>query len=127
MKTIDDYTQRELDNLVKSQMLIIEYYSIRSAMIKTTARIKKLFIDDTHPIDGQFTSNHVHDYFQADKDARNTEEGGMDFEEYCCDVLDMDEVCPTCSSVLSLIRARRSLGRKLGITKNKIMRHGSSL
>jgi hypothetical protein len=121
------------ENMLNARKIILEYYAIRRRMIAITGEIRTLYADDTKPTtdygtqEPVYTSNHVHDYFEYDKAARNTDEGGLDFDEYCCDVLGMDEPCPTCGKVIALIRERRKLKRELGTVKGKIMRLGKAI
>ena len=118
-----------------AEKLILEYYEIRKEMLDTTKRIKEAYLNDTKPVksfDGQyFTSNHLHDYFEYDKEWRSrvgvdgsVQGYDMEFSDYCCDVLGMDAPCPECSRILNDIRWRRKLAVKLGYTKSKIMRMG---
>lgn len=116
--------------LQKAQSILLEYYKIRHEMLDLTKQINNDYAMDTHPVGpgvGICLSNHVRDYFEADKE--NRKEGGdsMEFSEYCMDVLHMDDTCPQCAHVLVMIRQRRELGIKLGTVKNKIMAQGRKL
>jgi hypothetical protein len=112
--------------------IISEYWQIRNEMIQLTQEINIKYPLDTQKTnhyggDNYFLSNHIHDYFEADKENRKEYGESMGFDEYCMDVLDMDDVCPECAYVLKLIRKRRELSRKLGYAKNKIMMLGKAI
>lgn len=111
-------------NESKAEQIVHEYYQIRREMLDLSKRIKSEYIFDTKDETGG--SNHLHDYFKADEENRREYGESMEFSEYCCDVLGMDDVCPQCAHVLEMIRKRRELGKKLGAVKNKIMRYGKT-
>lgn len=127
-----------------AEKLILEYYTIRKEMIELTKHIKNDYINDTKPADSFnysgtrietiYQSNHLNDYFEYGKDCRSranvdgaAEGDNMEFADYCCDVLGMEEPCERCANMLEMIRKRRALRVKLGHTKNKIMNLGKAL
>ncbi len=114
-----------MPNESKAEQIVHEYYKVRSEMLDLSKRISSEYIFDTKDETGG--SNHLHDYFEADKENRREYGESMEFSEYCCDVLGMDGVCPHCARVLDMIRKRRELGRRLGAVKNKLMRYGKKM
>lgn len=114
-------------NESKAEQIVYEYYEVRREMLDLTKKINNDYVMDSNPSESMYLSNHLHDYFEADKEWRSAEGYSMEFSEYCCDVLGMDDVCPRCAHMLEMIRKRRELGKRLGVVKNKIMRYGKKL
>jgi len=65
----------------KAVELILEYWQIRRQMIDLTKRIKNEYINDTDQEEHGFNSNHVHDYFEADKECRKEYGERMEFNQ----------------------------------------------